>query len=36
MHEGGLMGHFGADKTLSMLKEKKLAPYEEGCPKVLL
>ena len=32
-HEGGLMGHFGINKTLVLLKEKVLlAPYEERCP----
>jgi len=35
-HKGGLMGHFGVEKTLSMLKEFFLAPYETSCSKVLL
>ena len=31
-HEGGLMGHFGIDKTLVFLKEKLFWPHEKRCP----
>ena len=27
MHEGGLMGHVGVDKTLTMLKDKLFWPH---------
>nr|KYP68885.1 hypothetical protein KK1_022534 [Cajanus cajan] len=35
-HEGGLMSHFGVDKTLSLLKEKFFWPHiVKRCPKEL-
>ena len=30
-HGGGLMGHFGVNKTLGVLQEHLLATYETGC-----
>jgi len=35
-HEGGFVGHFRIDKTLSFLKKQiLLAPYESRCSKTL-